>query len=238
MKRAGLRGYLIRRLIYAGLIAWGVVTITFILLRLGPSSPADRYLANMSARVQDPAQVTAAIEARYGLDRPVWQQYADYVTNLVRGDWGWSFSTSLPVIELIKRHWVYSFQLILLSMLFAASLGILIASRMRSQQGFHVVVQLIIFPLIFLSGVFFPVNNVPMWLQVVSKINPLTYGVDAIRQLFLGSEAGTAVTGDGGYAIGVTIFGHTMSILEDLIVVAVLGVVLMLASVWSFNRQE
>ncbi|MFH1002893.1 MAG: ABC transporter permease, partial [Chloroflexota bacterium] len=126
MKRAGLRGYLIRRLLYAGLITWGVVTVTFILLRLGPTSPADRYLANMSARVQDPAQVAAAIEARYGLDKPIWQQYADYVANLVRGDWGWSFSTSLPVLKLIERHWVYSFQLILLSMLFAASLGILI----------------------------------------------------------------------------------------------------------------
>lgn len=118
--------------------------------------------------------------------------------------------------------------LIILS-LSLSSLGILIASRMRSQQGFHMVVQLIIFPLIFLSGVFFPVNNVPMWLQVISKINPLTYGVDAIRQLFLGG--GSATT-------GITIFGHTMSILEDIMVVAVFGIVLMLAAVWSFNRQE
>jgi ABC-2 type transport system permease protein len=66
-----------------------------------------------------------------------------------------------------------------------SGLGVLVASRMRSQQGFQVVVQLIIFPLIFLSGVFFPVNDVPVWLAVLSKANPLTYGVDAIRQLFL-----------------------------------------------------
>ena len=126
MKRGGLRGYIIKRLIYAALIAFGVVTITFILLRVGPTSPADKYLANMSARTQDPAQVVAAIEARYGLDKPIYEQYADYVVNLARGDWGWSFSTSLPVIKLIQRHWVYSFQLIFLSMLFSASLGILI----------------------------------------------------------------------------------------------------------------
>lgn len=126
MKRGGLQGYIIRRLIYAVLIAWGVVTITFILLRLGPSSPADKYLANMSAGTQDPSQVVAAIEARYGLDKPMYEQYADYVVNLVRGDWGWSFSTSMPVMRLIQRHWIYSFQLILLSMLFSASLGILI----------------------------------------------------------------------------------------------------------------
>ena len=71
MKTGNLKYYIIRRLIYALLIAFGVVTITFLLLRLGPSSPADKYLANMSAKAQDPAQVTAAIEARYGLDKPL-----------------------------------------------------------------------------------------------------------------------------------------------------------------------
>lgn len=126
MKRGGLQNYIIRRLLYAFLIAFGVVTITFILLRIGPSSPADKYLANMSARTQDPAKVIAAVEARYGLDKPIYEQYCNYLVNLARGDWGWSFSTSLPVIELIKRHWIYSFQLILLSMLFASSLGLLI----------------------------------------------------------------------------------------------------------------
>ena len=80
----------------------------------------------MSARTQDPSQVIAAIEARYGLDKPWYEQYAGYWTNLVRGEWGWSFSTSMPVMKLIQRHWVYSFQLILLSMVFSASLGILI----------------------------------------------------------------------------------------------------------------
>jgi peptide/nickel transport system permease protein len=126
LKRGGLQNYIIRRLIYAFLIAFGVVTITFILLRIGPSSPADKYLANISARTQDPSKVIEAVEARYGLDKPIYEQYFNYLGNLARGDWGWSFSTSLPVIELIKRHWIYSFQLILLSMLFASSLGIFI----------------------------------------------------------------------------------------------------------------
>ena len=126
MKSGGLQGYIIKRLIYAVLIAFGVVTITFILLRLGPTSPADKYLANMSARTQDPAQVVAAVEARYGLDKPIYEQYFNYLLNTARGDWGWSFSTSMPVMELIKRHWIYSFQLILLSSIFAALLGIFI----------------------------------------------------------------------------------------------------------------
>jgi peptide/nickel transport system permease protein len=126
LRRGDLKGYVLRRLIYAVLITFGVVTITFILLRLGPTSPADRYLANMSARTQDPAQVAAAIEARYGLNRPLWSQYGSYVANLFRGNWGWSFSTSMPVMALIEQHWIYSFQLILLSLIFSAVLGILI----------------------------------------------------------------------------------------------------------------
>ena len=126
MQRGGLQGYILRRLIYAVLITFGVVTVTFILLRLGPNSPADRYLANMSVRTQNPTEVAAAIEARYGLNKPLWQQYSSYIVNLFRGDWGWSFSTSMPVMKLIEKHWIYSFQLILLALVFSAVLGMLI----------------------------------------------------------------------------------------------------------------
>ena len=111
-----------------------------------------------------------------------------------------------------------------------SGLGLLVAARMKSQQGFQLVTQIIIMPLIFLAGVFFPVNNVPLWMEFISKINPLTYGVDAIRQIFLGSEAAAALS--------VSIFGHTMSVLEDVLVVVVFGGILMLIAIWSFSRQE
>jgi len=126
MRKTWLRDYVIKRLFWAIIIAWGILTITFVLVRIGPTSPADKYLANLASGGQDPAQVTAAIEARYGLDKPIYEQYANYVGDLVTGDWGWSFSTSMPVMELIKTHWVYSFQLIFLSSIFAALLGIFI----------------------------------------------------------------------------------------------------------------
>ena len=109
-----------------------------------------------------------------------------------------------------------------------SGLGILIASFMTSQQGFQLVMQLLIFPLIFLAGVFFPVNDVPPWLEIASKLNPLTYGVDAIRQLFLGADAG----------LGVVVLGHTMTILEEVLVVGVLGAVLLAGAVVAFSRQE
>jgi len=126
MNKSWLRDYIIKRLFYSVIIAWSILTITFVLVRVGPTSPADRYLANIAASGQDVSQVTAAIEARYGVDKPILEQYTDYMVNLFHGNWGWSFSTSMPVAELIKSHWIYSFQLILLSSLFAAVLGILV----------------------------------------------------------------------------------------------------------------
>jgi len=129
--------------------------------------------------------------------------------------------TPLMVLKLIPLLMVLSLTL--------SALGILLASRMRSQQGFQLVMQLLIFPLIFLSGVFFPINNVPQWLEVISKINPVTYGVDAIRQLFLGGEAAS---------FGVTIFGHKMGILEEALLVLAVGLVFLGLAIWFFNRQE
>ncbi len=107
------------------------------------------------------------------------------------------------------------------------ALGIMVASFMQSQQGFQLLIQVLIFPLIFLAGVFFPINNVPTWLEIFSKLNPLTYGVDAIRQVFLGS----------GLGLGVTVFSHTMSITDEVLMVGVLDAILLGGAVLAFNRE-
>jgi ABC-2 type transport system permease protein len=117
--------------------------------------------------------------------------------------------------------------LLLILSLSLSGLGLLIGARMRSQQGFQIVMQLVIFPMMFLSGIFFPVSGVAAWLAVLSKLNPVTYGIDAIRQVFLGTQVA-----------GVTVFGHTMGIVDSAIVVAMVGVVLLTTALWVFNRQE
>ncbi len=117
--------------------------------------------------------------------------------------------------------------LLLILSLTLSGLGLLIGARMRSQRGFQILMQLVIFPMMFLSGIFFPISGVATWLEVLSKLNPVTYGIDAIRQVFLGTEVA-----------GVTVFGHTMSILESALVVGIVGVLLLSAAIWSFNRQE
>jgi len=125
--------YILRRVIYSFFIAWGVFTITFVLLRIGPNSPADRYLATMSSR-GDVEEIISMIELKRGLDKPIYVQYLDYIYNLLHGDWGWSFSTSMPVLDLIRVHWIYSFQLVFLSMIFAVCLGILIGTYSAVRQ--------------------------------------------------------------------------------------------------------
>lgn len=146
--------------------------------------------------------------------------------------------TGLLVLKLIPV-------LIIISISISA-LGILFASRMRSQQGFQLVMMILIMPMTFLSGVMFPVNNVPAWLEVISKINPLTYGVDAVRQLFLAAQplpAGLpanmpANLGGMQAATGVTVFGHTMDVMDDTLVVAGLGAILLALAVVAFSRQD
>ncbi len=69
-----------------------------------------------------------------------------------------------------------------------AGIGLLIASLMRTTESFGLLMQLLIFPMFFLSGAFFPLTNVPLWMTVVSRFNPLTYGVDGMRQIILGGQ--------------------------------------------------
>ena len=62
------------------------------------------------------------------------------------------------------------------------NLGLLIAWRMDSTQGFHAIMNLLLIPIWLLSGAFFPSNGAPGWLAWIMKLNPLTYGVAAFRR--------------------------------------------------------
>ncbi|MCL0054564.1 ABC transporter permease [Dehalococcoidia bacterium] len=141
--------------------------------------------------------------------------------------------TPLLVVKLLPTLLILSLAL--------SGLGILMATRMHSQQGFQFLMQLIVFPLMFLAGVFFPVDGVPVWLQIVAKVNPLTYGVDAIRQIFLAPQitnAAAEISGGEVISTGITLSGHRMGVVEDIMVIGLIGFVLLLAGVWSFSRTE
>jgi ABC-2 type transport system permease protein len=110
-----------------------------------------------------------------------------------------------------------------------AGLGILLSSFAQTQQGVQMLIQLLVFPLVFLAGVFFPVDSVPLWMEILSKANPVTYGVDAIRQILLGADIA---------GLGVTVFGHIMTLGNEVLIIGGLAAILLTAAVWRFTRKE
>jgi len=134
-----------------------------------------------------------------------------------------------PVIGVSISVWTVLALLPLMFLLAASlgSLGILLATRIRSMEAFQMVTQMLMFPMVFLSGVFFPLQGLPTWMNVLVKINPVTYGIDPIRQVVL-----------GGSSFGITLLGHTMSLWENVAVLAVFGVAMLLLAMWSFSHQE
>src|ERR687892_2511000 len=67
------------------------------------------------------------------------------------------------------------------------SLGLALGSYMYSLEGFQMIVSFVVFPLFFLSGALFPLDNLPEWLSVLTAVDPATYGVDALRNLMIGT---------------------------------------------------
>ncbi|MFQ5692929.1 MAG: ABC transporter permease [Nitrospinota bacterium] len=70
-------------------------------------------------------------------------------------------------------------------------LGLVIAWRMESVQGFHAIMNLVLMPLWFLSGGFFPAAGAPAWIVWAMRVNPLTYGVAALRRCLYWASPGS-----------------------------------------------
>jgi ABC-2 type transport system permease protein len=89
-------------------------------------------------------------------------------------------------------------------------LGFIIAWRMDSTQGFHAIMNLFLIPMWLLSGALFPLDSAPAWLQWTMRVNPLTYGVTALRHSIYG-------VGDVALPLGVSAgFGMVLFLLATL----------------------
>ena len=75
----------------------------------------------------------------------------------------------------------------LVALLFTA-LGTMIASLLDDMQGFQLIMNFLIMPLFFLSGALFPLEGLPKVMSIITKIDPLSYGVDAFRYLLINSS--------------------------------------------------
>jgi ABC-type dipeptide/oligopeptide/nickel transport system permease component len=114
-----MRNYVIKRVLSAVMIMWAVATIVFFAMRLIPSDPAQVVLGNYATE-----DALAAFRKESGLDRPLLTQYAEFITNLARGDLGRSLINNRPIGEQIWHLFPYTFNLAVSSMLIGALIGI------------------------------------------------------------------------------------------------------------------
>lgn len=97
-------------------------------------------------------------------------------------------------------------------------LGLIFASKMKDMQGFGLIVNFIIFPLFFLSGALYPLNNLPVFVRVLSYIDPLTYGIDGLR--------------------GAMINVASHSVLLNLALMAAFSLVMLFLGAYFFEKSE
>ncbi|MDO5835411.1 MAG: ABC transporter permease [Methanobacterium sp.] len=126
-----------------------------------------------------------------------------------------SFIVAVPMTPII---FLESVGVILLISLGLSGLGLLISSFTDSMEGFNLIMSFIVLPIFLLSGALFPITGLPSWLQLAVYINPLTYGVDALRNIIL-HEA-------------------VLPLYVDVIVVTVFAVMMIMISALVFSKKE
>ncbi|MEK5102109.1 ABC transporter permease [Cytobacillus sp. FSL M8-0252] len=111
--------YIGKRLLYMIISLWLIVTATFFLMRIAPGNP-------FASEKKLPPEIEANLQAHYGLDQPWYQQYFDYLINVVTWDFGPSFKyKSQTVNDLITEGFPVSFVLGFQAILIAVALGVL-----------------------------------------------------------------------------------------------------------------
>jgi ABC-2 type transport system permease protein len=120
---------------------------------------------------------------------------------------------------------VAALPIILLASFVGGSMGILVASRLDTPESAQRIFPFLVFPLIFLSGAFTPVNNLPLVLNVLKTVNPLYYGVDLMRNiLFAGRPEFDQVVSN--------------PLWYDAIIFIALGIISFVIGTWLFSNKE
>jgi ABC-2 type transport system permease protein len=110
-----------------------------------------------------------------------------------------------------------------------SSMGVAIAARMRSMQGFQMVMNFLMMPMFFLSGALFPLVGLPLWMAVLTRIDPATYGIDPIRRTLLGAPA---------ERLALTLGDQIVPIVAEVGFVLLFGVVMLAIGARSFQRRD
>lgn len=116
-----LARYILRRLILLVPMLLGISLVLFLIFNLVQIDP---LVMIVGERAMDNPQIVEAATRRWGLDRPVWEQYITYVLNMLRGDFGDSFLTKRPVVTDLLLFLPATIELAVSSLLFAGIIGI------------------------------------------------------------------------------------------------------------------
>lgn len=122
--------WLVRRLLFAIPVVWGVVTISFILMRLAPGDPARTALGEKAS-----PDAVAALRHQWGLDQSILLQYVHYLGNLLTGNLGDSLYFRTPITDLLAQRVPVTLGLMVLATVFAVIISVPLASRSATHPG-------------------------------------------------------------------------------------------------------
>ncbi|MBQ4347558.1 MAG: ABC transporter permease, partial [Firmicutes bacterium] len=100
--------YILRRLALMVILLFGVALVVFLISHLVPSNPV---AANLSQTAMNDPEIVAAYMAKWGLDKPLWEQFILYLKNLLTGDLGTSIRTGRPVIQDLAQYFPATIEL-------------------------------------------------------------------------------------------------------------------------------
>ena len=127
-------------------------------------------------------------------------------------------------------------ELLLLSFTLTA-FGVMMAARIKQFQAFMALTQMLVLPLFFLSGALYPLNGLPTWLTVLTRVDPLTYIVAPMRRAVF-SHLNISPAAMNALAPGVTWGGWVVPLGLSLGIVALMGVVMAGIAIAEFNKTE
>ena len=128
---------------------------------------------------------------------------------------------------------VLALQLLLAFMVTA--FGVMAAVRITQMQAFMALMQMLVMPLLFLSGALFPLSGLPRWLAVLNRLDPLTYAVDPIRRAVF-AQLDISAAARARLTPGVTWFGWQVPIAVEVLVVVVTALAMLEIAILQFRR--
>jgi ABC-2 type transport system permease protein len=205
--------------IYPGVIA---MTVLFTSIFAGMSIVWDREFGFMKELLVAPIDRTAiAIGKTLGGGT---QALIQGLVLLVLAPFVGVTLTLESVLELVGLMIVLAFGL--------SAMGVAIAARTRSMQGFQVVMNFLMMPMLFLSGALFPLVGLPAWMTVLTRLDPAAYGIDPVRRVLLGGS------GFPVERLAMTIFDETVPIVLESAIVVAFGLVMLALAARSFQHRD